>query len=96
MKFLTIRDLRNKTATIRKSLPTEHEMIVTANGRPFAIIAHVDEDSFEERLKLLRRARALENLDRAQARSKRLGLDKMTMEEINAEIEKSRQERRAR
>jgi len=36
MKFVSIRDFRNKTASIRKALATEHEILVTSNGRPFA------------------------------------------------------------
>ena len=95
MKFVTIRDFRNKTAEIRRTLETEHEMVLTANGRPFAILANADEDSFEEKLKALRSTRARILLDRIGARAKALGKDKMTMEEIDAEIARARAERRS-
>jgi len=94
MKFVTIRDFRNKTASIRKSLSSEHEIVVTSNGRPFAILAEVDEDTFEEKLAALRRTRARALLDRVQAKAKARGVDKLTMDEIDAEIAKSRRERR--
>jgi antitoxin (DNA-binding transcriptional repressor) of toxin-antitoxin stability system len=92
MKFVTIRDFRNKTAAIRKSLETEHEMVMTANGRPFAILASVDEDTFEEKLKALRGARARILFDRISARAKARGKAKMTMREIDAEIALARTE----
>jgi len=93
MKFVTIRDFRNKTAAIRKALSSEHEIVLTSNGRPFAIMADVDEDSFEEKLAALRRTRAYAVLDRIRTRAKATGVDGLTMEEIDAEIAKARRER---
>ena len=93
MKFVTIRDFRNKTAAIRKDLSSEHEIVLTANGRPFAIVADVDEDTFEEKLAALRRTRAYAVLDRVRARARATGVDKLTMDEIDAEIAKARRER---
>ena len=84
MKFVTIRDFRNKTAAIRKYLSSEHEIVLTSNGRPFAIVADVDEDSFEEKLAALRRTRAYAVLDRIRTRAKATGVDKLSMEEIDA------------
>ncbi|RPI70123.1 MAG: type II toxin-antitoxin system Phd/YefM family antitoxin, partial [Geobacteraceae bacterium] len=39
MKFLSVRDLRGKSAQVWKELPAEREMIITSNGRPIAILA---------------------------------------------------------
>jgi prevent-host-death family protein len=94
MKFVTIRDFRNKTAAIRKALSAEHEIVLTANGRPIAVLADVDEDTFEDKLAALRRTRAYAVLDRTHARAKETGADKLTMEEIESEIAKTRRERR--
>ena len=95
MKFVSVRDLRNKTAAIREALKTEHEIVVTCNGKPFAILAEADEDTFEEKLAVLRRARARAVLDRIRARAKEQGLDKLTMKEIDAEIARARGERQS-
>lgn len=95
MKFVTVRDFRNKTAAIRKDLSSEQEIVLTANGHPFAILAAVDEDTFEERLDALRRARARALLDRIRAGAKAKGVDKLTMQEINTEIARVRRERRS-
>jgi antitoxin (DNA-binding transcriptional repressor) of toxin-antitoxin stability system len=94
MKFITVRDLRSRTAAIRKELATERDMVVTANGRPFAILAAVEPDHLESDLLAIRRARFLATMDRIQARSKARGLDKTSMEEIDAIIAKAREERK--
>jgi antitoxin (DNA-binding transcriptional repressor) of toxin-antitoxin stability system len=96
MKFITVRDLRSRTAAIRKELATERDMVVTANGRPFALLSSVHPDSVEQDLQAIRIARALEAMKSMQADAKARGLDKMTMEEIEAIIAKVRREREAR
>ena len=95
MKFVSLRDFRTQTASIRKDLDTQHEMVLTANGRPIAILARVDEDNFEERLKALRRDRARTLLSRIRANAKARGVDKLTMGQIDTLIAKARRQRRA-
>jgi antitoxin (DNA-binding transcriptional repressor) of toxin-antitoxin stability system len=94
MKFVSIRDFRNQTARIRKELAVEHEIVVTANGKPMAILADVDEESVEKRLEALRRERVQRMLNRIRVRSKAEKVDQMNMKEIDAEIAKARRERR--
>ncbi len=96
MKFISVRDLRSRTSAIRKELATERDMVVTANGRPFALLSSVRPDSVEESLRAIRKARALEALRLMQADAKARGLDKMTMDDIDALIAKVRREREAR
>ena len=96
MKFVSIRDFRNQTAAIRKALSTEHEIVLTASGRPVALLTDVDEDTFEEKLAALRRTRADALLNRIRTRAKETGVHRLTMEEIDAEIAKARRERRTR
>ncbi len=96
MKFMTLRDLRTKTVALRKELASDREMIVTANGRPFAAIVPVSPDGLEEEVRALRLARFGVLVDRIQARSKAMGLDGMTMEEIDAVVDRVRRERRKR
>ena len=96
MKFMTLRDLRTKTAALRKELASEREMIVTANGRPFAAIVPIDPDGIEEEVRALRLARLGVLVDRIQARSKAMGLDKTSMDQVDGLIAKVRRERRQR
>jgi antitoxin (DNA-binding transcriptional repressor) of toxin-antitoxin stability system len=44
MKFLSVRDLRSKSADVWKGLAEERELVVTSNGRPIAILSVVTED----------------------------------------------------
>jgi len=95
MRFVSVREFRNGMAGVRKALKKEHEIVVTANGKPFALLADVDEGCFESRLQAMRRARTHELIGRMQATAKARGMDKMTMEEIDAVIARARRERRA-
>lgn len=93
MKFLSVRDLRGKSAQIWKLLPEEREMVITSNGRPVAILAAITESNLEESLSAFRQARAVEAVASLQRKSVEQGTDKVTMEEINAEIKASRKKR---
>lgn len=93
MKFLSVRDLRGKSAEIWKLLPKEREMVITSNGRPVAILAAITESNLEESLSAFRQARAVEAVASLQRKSVEQGTDKLTMDEINAEIKAVRKKR---
>lgn len=93
MKFLSVRDLRGKSAQIWKELPAEREMVITSNGRPIAILAAITEANLEESLSAFRQARALEAVASLQLSSVELGTDKLSMEDIDAEIKAVRKKR---
>ena len=94
MKFATIREFRSKTAEMRRALEREQEIILTANGKPVAIVCRVNADNVEEQLMAIRRARARVALDQIRADAKARGLDKMTMTEIDTLIAKVRRAKR--
>jgi antitoxin (DNA-binding transcriptional repressor) of toxin-antitoxin stability system len=93
MKFISVRDLRSKSAQIWRQLPQEREMIITNNGRPIAIIAAITDSDLEESLSAFRQARAVEAVASLQRRSVEMGNDKITMDEIDAEIKAVRRKR---
>jgi len=95
VKFISIKDLRSNTARLREDLADEREVVVTANGRPFAVMTSVGPDNVEEEILAIRRARARSALSRIRAKAKADGLDGMTMDEIDGIIAKARRERRA-
>ena len=94
MKFITIRDLRGNTARLRRDLQVEREVVITANGRPFAVMTRVEPDKLEEEILAIRRARARAALSRIRAKARAEGLDRLTTEQINAIIAETRRERR--
>jgi antitoxin (DNA-binding transcriptional repressor) of toxin-antitoxin stability system len=93
MKFISVRDLRGKSADVWKDLPGEREMVITNNGRPVAILAAVSESNLEESLSAFRQARAVDAVANLQRRSVEQGTDKIAIEDINAEIRTVRQKR---
>lgn len=94
MKFLSVRDLRSKSGEVWKGLESTREMVVTSNGRPIAILSAVTEDTLEETLAAIRRARAVAAAAEMQRRSVELGTDAMTAKEIDSEIAAVRRVRR--
>ena len=94
MKFISVRDLREKSAEVWKDLPLEREVVVTSNGRPIAIISAVNESNLEESLAAIRQARAAEAVMSLQRRSVERGTDRITMEEIDTEIKAVRGRRK--
>jgi antitoxin (DNA-binding transcriptional repressor) of toxin-antitoxin stability system len=93
MKFISVRDLRGKSAEVWKELPAEREVVVTSNGRPIAILSAVSESNLEESLSAIRQARAAEAVMSLQRQSVEEGTDSITMEEIDAEIRAVRKKR---
>ncbi len=90
MKFLTVRDLRNKSAQIWKELPDEQEMVVTNNGRPIAILSTVNENNLESSLNSIRKARAAQAISSLQQDSVKQDIHKLSLDDINDEISEAR------
>ncbi|MHB8883197.1 MAG: type II toxin-antitoxin system Phd/YefM family antitoxin [Thermodesulfovibrionales bacterium] len=95
MKFLSVRDLRGRSAQVWKELPEEREMIITSNGRPIAILAAINESNLEESLTAFRQARAIDAVASLQRRSADQGTDTIPMDAIDAEIKAVRNKRKA-
>ena len=94
MKFVTVREFRSNVAGVREELATEREIVLTSNGKPFAMLTPVEPDTVEEEASAIREARARLAIDRIREHARKTGLDKMTMKEIDALIAKVRRERR--
>jgi len=93
MRFISVRDLREKSAKIWQELPEAKEIVITSNGRPIAFIAAVNESNLEESIAAFRRARVVEAVAKLQRLSAERGKDNMSMDEIEAEIKTVRQSR---
>jgi antitoxin (DNA-binding transcriptional repressor) of toxin-antitoxin stability system len=96
MKFVSIRELRSKIASIRRDLAQAREIVLTANGRPFAVMTPVSADTVEEEIQAIRRARTRAAIDGLRVAARAAGVDKLTMEDIDAEIAVARRARRKR
>jgi antitoxin (DNA-binding transcriptional repressor) of toxin-antitoxin stability system len=87
MKFVTVRDFGTSSATIWETLPQEQEMVITNNGKPIALLTPLSDSNLEETLSAIRRAKAINAVKLIQQQSIKNSTDKMTLEEINYEIE---------
>ena len=94
MRFVSVRDLRGRSAQVWKELAEEREMVVTSNGKPVAILSQVSDETLEQSLQAIRRARAVAAVETLQSRSARAALDRLSRAEINAEIAAVRRRRR--
>jgi len=94
MKFLSVRDLKTKSAQVWKDLPDQKDMVITSNGRPIAILSSINENNLEQVLSAFRQARAIESVTAIQYESVRKGTDKISLEEINNEIKSVRSKRK--
>ena len=94
MKLVSIRELRKNTAAIREDLKKEQKIVLTANGRPFAILTAANPETVEDQILASRRARARIALDRIRAAAQAQGADTMSMDEIDGLIAKVRRSRR--
>lgn len=93
MKTLSVRDLRSKSAQIWRELQREKDMVITSKGRPVGVLSYASEANLERTLTTLRRARAMMGLLEMQVGSVKAGRDRLSLQEINAEIAAVRRKR---
>lgn len=93
MKFLSTRDLRNRPGYVR-DLAGEEDLVLTANGKPIAILIGLDaEGDVEDFARAIRQARAQRALSRLRRHAVRRGLDRLPAETMTAEIRAVRRRR---
>ena len=93
MRFVSIRELRNHSASVWKALAEEKDLIITSNGKPIALLSAMVEENLEESLRAVRRARAQAAATALQQASLQAGNDRLSLEDINAEVGAARRER---
>lgn len=96
MDFVTVRELRAESGKVWEKVEAGEEMVITRNGKPFAIVLHTSPDQLDQTLRAIRAARLQNALDDMHQRAREQGLDTLSVEEIDAEIALARKERRER
>lgn len=94
MKFITVRDLRGRSGQVWTKLAHEREVILTSNGKPIAILSAVSEETLEESLVAVRRARAVAAVEKLQRQSIQMGTDSLSPHDVASEIKAIRKARR--
>ena len=95
MKFLSTRELRNRPGYVRKLVQKE-DLVLTANGKPVALMLGINEDEYEETALALRQARALRAVARMRKHAALLPPEDRSPAAIEAEIRAVRSKRKAK
>ena len=93
MKAITIRDFRTRPRQVQNALADEPEALLTASGKPIAVLIPVDSGNVDETLAIIRRARAQQALQTIRTAAHRQGLDKLSLTEIDELVRKTRRGR---
>jgi hypothetical protein len=91
MDFVTLREFRTQPGKIWEKLTKEHELVVTRNGKPFALLTETSPTSLDADLARLRRARFGRAVTALREQAQARGLDKLSSEDINALIRDARE-----
>jgi PHD/YefM family antitoxin component YafN of YafNO toxin-antitoxin module len=95
VKFLSTRELRNRPGFVRE-LAKKDDLVLTANGKPIAILLGIEEDELEETAQAIRQAKAQRALSRMRRSAARRRLEKLSPSAIDAEIRAVRSKRKAK
>lgn len=93
MKFMSTRDLRNRPGFVRE-MAQKDDVVLTANGKPIAILVGVEDDEFEDMVRAIRQAKAQRALSRMRRQAARRGIERLSPSAIDAEIRAVRSRRK--
>lgn len=94
MKFVTTRDLRNRPGYVRELVQKE-ELVLTADGKPVAILLGVEGEDLEEAALILRQAKAQRALSRMRQQAAQRGVAEAKPGAIEAEIRTARRKHKS-
>jgi prevent-host-death family protein len=94
MKFLSTRELRNRPGLVRRQVQKE-DLVLTANGKPIAILVGVEEGELDDTVRAIQQARGQRALSRMRRSAVRGGLDRLSSTAIEGEIRTVRSRRKS-
>ena len=95
MEFIPYRVLRNEPTTLRKKLEDQGELVITVDGKPFAVMIDLaGGENMDDILLMVSRLRAQMAARAIRSQARRDGLDKLSEEQVEALIQKTRAERK--
>ncbi|MDQ3118145.1 MAG: type II toxin-antitoxin system Phd/YefM family antitoxin [Verrucomicrobiota bacterium] len=94
MRIIPSRDLVASPAKVWKLLQTEGSVVITKDGKPRGILLPTSDVTLIEDLQDQIRARARRAVSEVRRQAARRGTDKLSSEEIDAEVRAARKSRR--
>ena len=93
MVTIPYRVIRNAPNKLEEALAREGIVIVSKNGEPFALMLDAESRSLESLLRIASQVRALLAVSEMRSSARERGLDRMSADEIQLEIETARSAR---
>lgn len=90
MEFYSARELRTNTKSIWNDLSRDDDVVITNNGKPYALMVGIPEGRFDETVRAIRQARAIAAMDRMRSNAKKTGF--LSDEEIDEAVREARKE----
>lgn len=88
MEFYSARELRNNTKSIWKELSEDNDVVITNNGKPYALMVGIPEGRFDETIRAIRQAKAIAAMDRMRKKAEKNGF--MSDKEIDDVVSEAR------
>lgn len=95
MDYVTVRELREKSGAVWQRIEAGEEIVVTRNGKPFAVLLHTQPSEVEAVVRAHRAARFGAVIQRLQEQARASGANRLTAKEIQGEIDAVRRKRRS-
>ena len=96
MEFVPYRVLRNEPSALRRKLEDAGELVVTVDGKPFAVMIDLSEnENMDDILLLVTRLRAQMAARSIRSQARRDGVDALNAEQIDDLIRQTRAGRKA-
>jgi PHD/YefM family antitoxin component YafN of YafNO toxin-antitoxin module len=96
MEFVPYRVLRNEPSALRRKLEDAGELVVTVDGKPFAVMIDLSEnENMDDILLLVARLRAQMAARSIRSQARRDGVDALNAEQIDDLIRQTRAGRKA-
>lgn len=92
MKFVSVRDLRVRPGTVWQWLREAGPLVLTSNGKPFAMIAQTDEEHLVDDVMELERSRARAAVSRIREQARKAGTSTLSDGSIQAIVDDARRE----
>jgi PHD/YefM family antitoxin component YafN of YafNO toxin-antitoxin module len=96
MKMIPSRELVASPARVWKLLDTEGSVVITKDGKPRGILLPTSDATLLQDMQEQLRTRARQAVSEIRRQAARRGTDKLTVEELDAEIRSARKARRQR
>jgi hypothetical protein len=93
METLPYRMIRNEPGKFEKLLSEQGVVVLNKGGRPFAVMLDATTESVEDTLRLVSQVRAQKAIAEMRAYARKRGLDQLTPDEIQEEIDAVRSAR---